>query len=126
MKAILTGLAVGTGLLAAVAGSACAAGASAEGPAGGAVPALVAAAPSHAAPAYARWGRLAVEQTMKKYGAGIRDYRYEGAFPGQSGSVEHRFKLVLEPKSGVPAAVVCRVRVEEGRLLEVEWTESAP
>ncbi|QJC52202.1 DUF3889 domain-containing protein [Paenibacillus albicereus] len=121
MRKMIARLVIVAGLLASASGLADATSGQADGRAREAVM-----TPSHAAPAYARWGRVAVEQTMRKFGTGIRDYRFEGAFPDQSGTVSYRFKLVLEPKPGAPSAVVCRVQVEEGRLLEVEWTESAP
>ncbi|GGG80131.1 DUF3889 domain-containing protein [Paenibacillus radicis (ex Gao et al. 2016)] len=44
-------------------------------------------------PDYAKWGKLAVQETASKYGAEIVDYKYEGRYPDTSEAVEERFKL---------------------------------
>ncbi|CDN46111.1 DUF3889 domain-containing protein [Paenibacillus sp. P22] len=80
--------------------------------------------PSHSPPAYARWGRLAVERTREKYAAGIADYRYEGHFERGGELEEYRFKLVLQPRPGLPAAVRVSVTVAGGVLAGVKWEET--
>ncbi len=80
--------------------------------------------PSHSPPAYARWGRLAVERTKEKYAAGIADYRYEGHYELEGELEEYRFKLVLQPRPGLPAAVRVSVTVAGDRLAGVKWEET--
>ncbi|ASS65629.2 DUF3889 domain-containing protein [Paenibacillus sp. RUD330] len=80
--------------------------------------------PSHSPPAYARWGRLAVERTKEKYAAGISDYRYEGRFELGGELEEYRFKLVLQPRPGLPAAVRVSVTVAGDRLAGLKWEET--
>ncbi|RJX41788.1 DUF3889 domain-containing protein [Paenibacillus pinisoli] len=84
-----------------------------------------AAAIQAAAPAYAKWGKLAMEETAKAYhGASIVDYRYEGRFSGAEGVAEERFLLWLRQEGrefGV--RVACRVQQGTDHLLDVKLTE---
>lgn len=46
-------------------------------------------------PAYAKYGKLAMQETAKKYKADIVDYKYEGHFPQKGKVAEERFVLWL-------------------------------
>ncbi|WP_168122694.1 DUF3889 domain-containing protein [Paenibacillus sp. HB172176] len=49
-----------------------------------------------AAPGYAKWGRLAMEEAAKAYsGADIVDYKYEGKSRRSDGHYEESFLLLL-------------------------------
>lgn len=78
-----------------------------------------------AAPAYAKWGKLAMEETAKAYhGASIVDYKYEGRFSGADGVAEERFLLWLRQEGrefGV--RVTCKVQQETDHLLDIKLTE---
>lgn len=50
-----------------------------------------------AAPGYAKWGRLAMQETAKAYeGASIIDYKYEGRSRIAQGIAEEKFRLWLK------------------------------
>lgn len=80
---------------------------------------------AHAEPAYAKWGRVAVEQTSKKYQAEIVDYRYDGRRVISSSEAEERFKLIVR-KSGREFGVQVAVRVNSrsNELIQVNYQET--
>ncbi|MFF2888173.1 DUF3889 domain-containing protein [Paenibacillus sp. NPDC057967] len=84
-----------------------------------------AAAVQAAAPAYAKWGKLAMEETTKAYrGASIVDYKYEGRFSGAEGTAEERFLLWLRQEGrefGV--RVTLTIQTESENLLTVKLME---
>ncbi len=50
-----------------------------------------------AVPSYAKWGRLAMQETAKAYeGASIVDYKYEGRSESGQGLAEEKFRLWLK------------------------------
>ncbi|MFB9329784.1 DUF3889 domain-containing protein [Paenibacillus aurantiacus] len=48
-----------------------------------------------AEPPYAKWGRMAVKETFKRYHADIVDYKHVGRQIGSDGVVSETFKLTL-------------------------------
>ncbi|MFX3635535.1 MAG: DUF3889 domain-containing protein [Candidatus Pristimantibacillus sp.] len=50
-------------------------------------------------PDYAKWGRLAVQQTASKYKAEIIDYKYEGYYKDNGGQAEERFLLWIRKEN---------------------------
>lgn len=78
-----------------------------------------------ASPGYAKWGKIAVEETAKAYeGASIVDYKYEGRFSGVRGSDEERFLLWLKQEGrefGVRVTVT--VHAETETLVSVKLKE---
>ncbi|RIX51884.1 DUF3889 domain-containing protein [Paenibacillus nanensis] len=81
-----------------------------------------------ASPGYAKWGKIAVEETAKAYkGASIVDYKYEGRSSGGRGSNEERFLLWLKQggrEFGVRVTVT--VQAETGTLMSVKLKELRP
>lgn len=78
-----------------------------------------------ASPGYAKWGKIAVEETSKAYqGAAIVDYKYEGRFSGARGGEEERFVLWLKQEGrefGVRVTVT--VQPETETLISVKFLE---
>ncbi|WP_182914363.1 DUF3889 domain-containing protein [Paenibacillus sp. 1011MAR3C5] len=76
-------------------------------------------------PAYAKWSKLALEETAKAYrGASIVDYKYEGRFIGAEGESEERFLLWLrEEGREFGVRVSLKIQTETENLLTVKLTE---
>ncbi|MBD2871203.1 DUF3889 domain-containing protein [Paenibacillus arenilitoris] len=81
-----------------------------------------------AEPSYAKWGRLAMEETAKAYqGASIVDYKYEGRTKLEGGQAEERFVLRLQKGSrefGIRVSL--KVNADTDRLVQVRMMELAP
>ncbi|REK76601.1 DUF3889 domain-containing protein [Paenibacillus paeoniae] len=79
-----------------------------------------------AAPAYAKWGKLAMEETAKVYrDASIVDYKYEGRFGSTEGVAEERFLLWLrqgDRQFGVRVSL--KIQLETENVLTVKLTET--
>lgn len=79
----------------------------------------------HAEPTYAKWGRLAMEETSKAYrNASIVDYKYEGRTKLSEGQSEERFVLWLRKDSrefGVRVSI--RVNTSSDELIDVQMKE---
>ncbi|MEK3882237.1 DUF3889 domain-containing protein [Paenibacillus sp. PL2-23] len=76
-------------------------------------------------PSYAKWGRIAMEETAKAYrGASIVDYKYEGRFRGASADEEERFLLWLQ-QDGREFGVRVTLTVDTGsdKLIAVKLRE---
>ncbi|OUS69034.1 hypothetical protein B1748_32505 [Paenibacillus sp. MY03] len=77
-----------------------------------------------AAPAYAKWGRLAVQETAKAYnGAAIVDYKYEGRSQLGEGIAEEKFRLWLNQSGrefGVRVTVSVEVATDTSRGVKFE------
>ncbi|MFF2089106.1 DUF3889 domain-containing protein [Paenibacillus sp. NPDC058174] len=74
-------------------------------------------------PDYAKWGKLAVQETASKYGAEIVDYKYEGRYPDSSEAVEERFKLRLRrgaEEFGVRVSVHVHLRTNAPGKIDFE------
>lgn len=87
---------------------------------------FVMAAPSmaHAEPAYAKYGRIAMQEAANQYPeADIIDYKYEGRFPSGA-NAEERFVLWLRG-AGTEFGVRVRIRVaaETGDVRDVQLEE---
>ncbi|CAM3929823.1 YqzG/YhdC family protein [Paenibacillus alkaliterrae] len=79
----------------------------------------------HAQPSYAKWGRLAMEETSKAYrNASIVDYKYEGRRKLANGQAEESFVLWLR-KDSREFGVRVSIRVEEvtDELIDVSMRE---
>lgn len=76
------------------------------------------------APGYAKWGRLAMEETAKAYeGASIIDYKYEGRTDRGHGLAEERFRLWLrqgEREFGVRVTISVEVASDTSRGVKFE------
>lgn len=53
-----------------------------------------------AAPEYAKWGKIAVEETQKRYNAVIIDYKHIGRTELTPKKSEEKFKLWIRSKAG--------------------------
>lgn len=53
-----------------------------------------------AAPEYAKWGKIAVEETQKRYKADIIDYKHIGRNELGPNKSEEKFKLWIRNKAG--------------------------
>ena len=79
----------------------------------------------HAQPSYAKWGRLAMEETSKAYrNASIVDYKYEGRKLMPDGLAEESFLLWLR-QDGREFGVHVRIQVEAetDRLVRISLNE---
>lgn len=79
----------------------------------------------HAEPNYAKWGKVAMEETVKTYqNASIVDYKYEGRQKLGGGQAEERFKLRLRQDShefGVRVSI--RIKDDSDTLINVKLNE---
>jgi hypothetical protein len=74
-------------------------------------PAVHAAYPGMQEPAYAKWGRLAVFETGKRYpDYNIVDYLYMGRNLAQNGDIVEKFKLWLK-KDNTEKGVIITIRL---------------
>lgn len=71
----------------------------------------------YAEPSYAKWGKLAVEETSKVYqGASITDYKYEGRKSLAGGQAEEHFVLWLRTEAkefGVRVSITIQTGSDE-------------
>lgn len=80
----------------------------------------------HSQPSYAKWGRLAMEETSKAYEhSSIVDYKYEGRKQLPDGNAEESFFLWLR-QDGREFGVRVRIKVEANsdRLIGISLNES--
>lgn len=81
-----------------------------------------------AAPSYAKWGKLAMEETAKAYpDAAIVDYKYEGRFEAGPGGTEERFRLWMRKDGrefGVRVSI--SLQTESERVRSVKLNEIGP
>ncbi|MHA6484310.1 DUF3889 domain-containing protein [Paenibacillus sp. strain BS8-2] len=77
-----------------------------------------------AAPDYAKWGRLAMQETAKAYeGASIVDYKYEGRVDTGQGLAEEKFRLWLQHggrEFGVRVTITVEVATDQSRNIRIE------
>ncbi|AJY77910.1 hypothetical protein VN24_21325 [Paenibacillus beijingensis] len=77
---------------------------------------------SSAEPSYARFGRIAVKETIAKYGAEVVDYRYDGRFPLPDDMAEERFRLWLRKENREFGVTVHMTIVPStNRLVSIRW-----
>ncbi|MFD1953852.1 DUF3889 domain-containing protein [Paenibacillus thailandensis] len=86
----------------------------------------VTAASAAAAPSYAKWGAIAVKETMKKYGAEIVDYKHIGRRTVSADTAEEQFKLWIRAQGGREFGVYVYVRFDPNSetLRSVRFRES--
>ncbi|MDF2835932.1 MAG: hypothetical protein K0Q63_1572 [Paenibacillus sp.] len=81
-----------------------------------------------AAPSYAKWGRLAMEETAKAYeGASIVDYKYEGRSESGQGFAEEKFRLWLKHDGrefGVRVTITVEVATDRSRGVRLDEIRS--
>ncbi|ACT01995.1 hypothetical protein Pjdr2_3360 [Paenibacillus sp. JDR-2] len=80
---------------------------------------------AHAEPSYAKYGRIAMQETANKYpDADIVDYKYEGHFTASDSRTEERFKLWLRG-SGAEFGVRVHIFVaaDSGQIRDVRIEE---
>ncbi|MDQ6419155.1 DUF3889 domain-containing protein [Paenibacillus sp. LHD-117] len=77
-----------------------------------------------AVPGYAKWGRLAMEETAKAYsGASIIDYKYEGRSERGQGMAEEKFRLWLRESDrefGVRVTITVEIATDTSRGVRFE------
>lgn len=82
----------------------------------------------HAEPSYAKWGKLAMQETSKTYEhASILDYKYEGRKKLEHGQAEERFMLWLRKDSrefGVRVLII--IKADSDEVLQVSLMEIEP
>ncbi|MGN7356184.1 DUF3889 domain-containing protein [Paenibacillus sp. SAF-054] len=79
---------------------------------------------AHAQPEYAKWGNIAVQETLKRYQASIIDYLHVGRTQAASNITEEKFKLLL--RSGTKEfAVFVTIQFETSteRVLSVHFVD---
>lgn len=64
-------------------------------------------------PDYAKWGSLAMRETVSKYKAEVIDYKYEGHFASRGQMSEERFLLLLR-KENKQFGVRVKIHVHDG------------
>jgi hypothetical protein len=79
----------------------------------------------YAEPAYAKWGKLAMEETAKAYrNASIVDYKYEGRTILSEGQAEERFVLwIVKDTREFGVRVSIRVNTRTDELIDVRMQE---
>ncbi|MGO4698238.1 DUF3889 domain-containing protein [Paenibacillus sp. 2TAB26] len=79
----------------------------------------------HAEPSYAKWGKLAMQETSKAYeDASIVNYKYEGRKKLTNGESEECFVLLLNKDAKQFAIrVTIRINTITDRLINVELKE---
>ncbi|MGM0880781.1 MAG: DUF3889 domain-containing protein [Bacillota bacterium] len=82
----------------------------------------------YAEPAYAKWGKLAMEETSKAYrNASIVDYKYEGRTVISEGEAEERFVLwIVKDTREFGVRVSIRVKTDTDELINVRMQELIP
>ncbi|UVI32582.1 YqzG/YhdC family protein [Paenibacillus spongiae] len=77
-----------------------------------------------AEPDYAKWGRIAMQETAKRYRADIVDYKHLGRKTDRPGIVSESFKLILN--SGTRQFGI-KVQIwfeqESERITQIQFTE---
>lgn len=76
-------------------------------------------------PAYAKWGRVAMQETAKRYDADIVDYLHVGYRTVSPGIGEETFKLWLRStvkEFGV--YVIIRFETESNRVISIDFSET--
>ncbi|MBW7453806.1 DUF3889 domain-containing protein [Paenibacillus sepulcri] len=82
---------------------------------------------THAAsaePDYAKWGRLAVKETIKRYHADIVDYKHLGRRTEQAGVLSESFRLIVDKgnrKLGVKVSIWFDRKTE--KVIMIRFTE---
>jgi hypothetical protein len=81
--------------------------------------------PVSAEPEYAKWGRLAMRETQKRYQADIVDYLHVGRRQEQPGVVSETFRLRVN-KGAAPFTVTVRIWFESGseRVVRIQFSEA--
>ncbi|MBB3109479.1 hypothetical protein FHS18_001531 [Paenibacillus phyllosphaerae] len=79
---------------------------------------------ANAEPPYAKWGRLAMKETSKRYHAQIIDYKHLGRKVEQKGVVSESFKLILNKNSN-PFSVTVRIWFDQKteQVIRIQFTE---
>ncbi|WP_308639323.1 DUF3889 domain-containing protein [Paenibacillus silvisoli] len=77
-----------------------------------------------AEPPYAKWGRLAMKETMKKYHAEIVDYKHVGRKVEDAGLMSETFRLLLN-KGARKFEVTVRIWFEQHseKVVRIQFTE---
>lgn len=77
-----------------------------------------------AEPDYAKWGRIAMQETAKRYRADIVDYKHLGRTTDRPGVVSESFKLLLNSgtrRFGVKVQIWFEKDSE--RIVQIQFTE---
>ncbi|MFC5648936.1 DUF3889 domain-containing protein [Paenibacillus solisilvae] len=77
-----------------------------------------------AEPDYAKWGRLAMKETVKRYNANIVDYKHVGRSEGANEIASETFRLLLD-KGSHKFEVTVRIWFERKseRVVRIQFTE---
>ena len=88
-------------------------------------PSVHAAYPGMSEPAYAKWGRLAVFETGKRYpDHQIVDYLYMGRNLAQNGDIVERFKLWLRKGTSEKGVVITITLTPRGVFKSISFHET--
>ncbi|WP_054028896.1 DUF3889 domain-containing protein [Bacillus sp. FJAT-28004] len=79
----------------------------------------------HAEPSYAKWGKLAMQETSKAYSdASIVNYKYEGRKKLPNGESEESFVLLLNKDAKqIAIRVTIKVSTDTDKLINVNLKE---
>ncbi|QYR19695.1 YqzG/YhdC family protein [Paenibacillus sp. sptzw28] len=77
-----------------------------------------------AEPDYAKWGRVAVKETMKRFHADIVDYKHIGRRTEQTGVLSESFRLILK-KGTRQFGVMVRISFDRDteRIIRIQFVE---
>lgn len=80
--------------------------------------------PAAAEPDYAKWGRLAMKETVKRYNANIVDYKHVGRSESANEIASETFRLLLD-KGSHKFEVTVRIWFERKseRVIRIQFTE---
>ncbi len=80
-----------------------------------------------AAPQYAKWGKVALEETQKRYKADILDYEHIGRTDLTPQKSEEKFKLWIRSKEGKEFGVFVSVQFDSvtERILSIQFSEAS-
>lgn len=80
---------------------------------------------AEAAPEYAKWGKIALEETQKRYNAQIVDYEHIGRSRISDSISEETFKFWIRQKNGKEFGVYVRIQFERSseKISSIKFSE---
>jgi len=87
---------------------------------------LLSTATVEAAPGYAKWGKIAVEETQKRYNADIIDYKHIGRTDITPKKSEEKFKLWIKNKENKEFSVFVSIEFDPttGTIQAIHFSEA--
>lgn len=79
-----------------------------------------------ATPEYVKWGKIAVEETQKRYRADIIDYKHIGRTDLTTQKCEEKFKLWIRNKEGNEFGVYTSIQFDPSteKIQSIQFSES--